>query len=432
MHKTALFTLLGPFALASPTAAQDQPQSGFEIVHQVAPVAGTTWVSATFQNGDILVFDGLNIERYDEGGSLLATLDTLAQFGFPSFIELAPDESYAVLGESSNHELRSIDLDGGSSLIGTLLFNYDGVFEDGDHLILSAAAGGFGLGNELWRAQVSTATLTQIGEVGGASGPLAIDEGGNLYYATVSDTFPPPPLQTDILLFDTAVLSSSSIFDETDAKVVASGLAGGTSMAFDVERQALFVAENNFATGVSRIRRLPAGSSTGTILVEGQSFFSISGLEFVSDAGTAVFEPFQPSGHSTLRYHTSDFVTDIERKSVQPLRPTFSLEGPGTTMVGDFDASVEDGPLSGFAVIAYGPQALFDPMEAAIPFGGIPLFLGLDLPSMTVFQTILSLDAAGALQQSFFNSGGLFGFAAQMVMINADLSLAGSSTAVFL
>ena len=418
--------------LPSPTAAQDQPERGFGVVPDVVPLIGTAWVSATLQNEDVLVFDGVAVELYNASGFFLETLVTLPGSVFPSFIELAPDESFAVIGESSNGSLMRVELSGGSSLLGTLLFNYDAAFEDANHLIVSAAASGFGVDNEVWRVQISAPAQTLLGTIPGSSGPIALDDMGNLYYGTVSGAFPPAAAQTDVLRFDAALLASGVPFDATDASVLASGLAGASSMAFDSLQDTLFIAENNFGTGVSRISRLTFGSSTPEVLVEGRPFFNISQLEFRDGGTAALFEAFQPEHGGSLRYQTTDFVMDIERKLVQPARPTFLLQGPGTIGVGAFDASIFGGPELGFGFVCHGPSASFDWMETPIPFGGLPLFLGLDLPSLLVHPSVLLLDDQGELSASFFNGGGLSGSAAQMVLFNADLSFAGSSTAAFL
>ena len=105
--------------------------------------------------------------------------------------------------------------------------------------------------------------------------------------------------------------------------------------------------------------------------------------------------------------------------------------GPGTIGPGAFDAELYGGPQGGLCFVAYGDAALYSPNETALPFGGLPLLLGLELSSMTILTTPLVLDASGELQQSFQNGGGLSGIAAQLIIFGNDLSFAGTSTAAF-
>ena len=425
--------LLAFFLLPLSASAQDQPVAGFAATPEVAPVAGTGFLSATFANGDILIFDGVQVDRFTAGGLFVDNLETLPGFVFPSFLELSPDETFAILGESSTGELRRVDtLVGGSAVLNTLAFNFDAAFQDSDHMIVSAAAGGFGSPNELWRLELSTGQLSPLGTVSGPSGPVAIDPDGNLYYGTVPLSFPPPANPTDILRWDAATVQAGVLFDESDATILASGLLGASSMVYDHRQASLFVAENNFGTGASRISRLRIGSSTPEVILTGQSFFTISNLQFTQGSTPAVFAPFQPSQGATLRYQTTDFLADIERHALEPARPSFLLTGPGTTGPGPFDAQLFGGPPDGFAFVAHGSQALFDPAEAALPFGGLPLFLGLDLPSITLLPVPLSLDGQGELQQSFVNGGALSGSAAQLILFASDLEFKGTSSAAFL
>ena len=302
-HATRTHSLFCALALALPAAAQDVPAVGFDLLPEAVPLTGTSWVGATFENGDVLVFDGVNVERYNAGGGFLQTLETLPAFVFPSFVEIAPDETFAVVGESSNGELLRIDLLlGGSTPLGSLAFNFDAAFEDGGHLVVSAATGGFGADNELWRVDVTTGAAVRIGSVPGASGPVALDDEGNLYYGTTSNDFPPPAAQTDLLRWDASVIGAGVPFDASDATVLSTGLAGASSLVFDDVLDALYVAEVNFGTGASRISRLPAGTSIPQVLVEGRPFFAISRLELAASTSPAVFAPYQPAHAATLRY----------------------------------------------------------------------------------------------------------------------------------
>ncbi|MEZ5978541.1 MAG: hypothetical protein R3F34_10015 [Planctomycetota bacterium] len=161
----------------------------------------------------------------------------------------------------------------------------------------------------------------------------------------------------------------------------------------------------------------------------GPTFNTISGLEFVPATTGATFTPFQPQHGGTLRYVTTDFFSTWERYEVRPARPTLSLTGVGVGGPGPFDVVVDAGPANGLALVVYGPQSLYSPVELPIVTGLFaPLFTGLD-PFTFLYGPYLPLDAAGHASIGYVNPGTWIGNAAiQAVCVDPLLGIVGTST----
>lgn len=416
------------FVSASSSLRADEVSSGFALAPLPYPGGAAT---ATLSSGDVIAFDGLTVRRYDENGLLLQDLASFPGFVFPSFVLADPGESFVVVSESSFGVIYRVDLAaGGLVTIAQLNFNYDAVFEDAGHLLVSAATCGFGCGNELWRVDVLSGASVQVATLSGASGPLIGDGNGHLFYGTVSAVFPPPPGASEVLCFELDELTGSPVVDETSALVVGSGFEAAFDLAFDSARGDLFIAEVDFSTGVNRIQRVESSAGLSPLILEGTPFHAISNLEFVAGDGKARFAAFQPASGGRLRYNTTDFVASFERNAIEPLRPGLLFSGPGTTGPGDVTVQLLGGPPLGLALIAYGPRALAPQQELAIELAGVdaPLFIGLDLASLELLPSPLALDASGLGTLVTQNPGGFEGLlAVQAIVFDATLRLVCTS-----
>ncbi|HED64241.1 MAG TPA: hypothetical protein ENJ09_01675 [Planctomycetes bacterium] len=421
----AAVAALSLLPLSAPAFGQaDQPADGFAVTSLPYPGASAT---LTLSNGDIIAFDGSNVDRYDASGVLLTNLASFSPFVFPSFVLTDPSESMLVLGESSNGVIYEMPLAPATpNPVTTLAFNYDAVFEDATHVLVSAAALGFGLGNQVYRVDLTTGTTTQLVAVAGASGPIALDDAGNLFYGTSSSAFPAPPGSTDVLLFDQAALTGSPVLTEADATVVLSGLDGAASMAFDSVEDSLYLAINNFGTGVNRIQRVFGGPIE--VVLEGVSGRSISNLEFDGGDGVAAYLGYQPATGGVLRYNTTDFAATSERNQVVAARPIASVSGPGTTGPGSFDVALTQGAPNGFAILYFDLNSNLPPTETVISLG-FPLFLGLSLPGLSRVPGTFPVDGNGNAVRTFTNPGGLEGlYTMQFLVFDMGAQLVGSST----
>ena len=63
--------------------------------------------------------------------------------------------------------------------LATLTFSYDAAFSPAGELFVSAATGGFGAGNDIFKVALPGGALTQIAHVGGPSGPLTFGANGS-------------------------------------------------------------------------------------------------------------------------------------------------------------------------------------------------------------------------------------------------------------
>lgn len=429
----AALLLAAPFAF--PTSAQDSSAPGFALAPAPYPGAPAFGATTTLSNGDFLVFDGLEVLQYASDGALVRPLGALTSPVFPSFILTDPDENDVYFGESSTGTIYRlfVGLSSGPDPVATLPNNYDAAMFDDAALFVSAATCGFGCGNQIWRVDLASFQLHQVAQVPGASGPLAFDGQGNLYYGTASAAFPPPPHASKLFRWSPAQLAQPNVLGLADAQFLAGGYEGAARLAFDQREGALYLVETSFASGANRIRRILGGPAQSPVLVEGQTFRSIGNLSFHSGTAAARFLPFQPPGQPVLSYTTTDFVAPPVRFVLRPARPSLSFSGPGTSGPGPFELRLENGPPSGFARVLWFPATRLHAPESVRTVAGVPLFLGV-VPGLgsagLAGAELRALDASGGLQLGGTNPAGLTGvLAAQLVLYDGARRLVGSSSA---
>ena len=164
---------LAALAALSPAALAQGPEAGLSEtpLGYAPPLFG---VSATLPGGDLIVFDGLNVERRDASGVLVTTYGTFGSSVFASFVAVDPNGQFAIVGESSNGELRRVDLVAETlTPLATAAFNYDGVVDGAGTLWLSAGNGVFG-SNLLSSVDTTTGAITTEVTVPGFSGPVGL------------------------------------------------------------------------------------------------------------------------------------------------------------------------------------------------------------------------------------------------------------------
>lgn len=401
---------LAPVFVSAPSA-QDDPAPGFEL--SALPYPGGM-VTATLANGDVLSWDGVKVLRSAPSGALLKTLATFAVPVYPSFVAVAPGESYAVIGESSLGDLFRVNIAaGGATLLTNLFFNFDAKFEPGGQLVVSAATHGWSTGNDLVRVDPASGAETPLVHVEGPSGPLAFDPAGNLFYATQSPLFPAPPGSTDVLVWPAPLLDGSAVRTEDDAFLLGFDFDGGSSLVYDGEVKALYMADSNIGTGTSRIVRVNGSLSSSQVVLTGTGGLWYSNLELVTAPGGAIFGAYQPTEGGTLRVNATDFAGFAERSQLRPARPTLALSGPGLSGPGPFTVALGGGPPQGHLVLAFATQDHALASEIPLLLGGVaPIFLGLDLAHAFLVPGSYPLDAQGAAAPGFTNPGGLEGLLA--------------------
>ena len=423
--------LLG-LALLSPAMA-DTPASGFSLTQLPYPTGTAT---ATLSDGTIVASGGASIDLYDANGTLLLNLASLPMPVFVAVFEIDPTETFLLFGESSNGDLFRVALDGsGMTYLTTLPFNFDAGFEGAGSAVVSAATCGFFCGNEIYRLDTTTGATTQLAAVSGPSGPVAVDAAGLVFYATQSGQFPPPPGFTDVVFFTPAQLQGGAVLGDADAFLFSGGFNGGSDLEFDPASGALYLAENDFATGVNRVLQVGPSAASSTEVVVGTRGRTIGSLELAPGAGPATFQAFQPAAGGTLRYNTTDFAGFNGRFALQPARPQAGLSGPGVAGAGSVELLVTGALPGGTLLVLFGPQSAFNPVEATYSFASVaaPVHSGLDLGSLQFVPFFLPVDGTGEGRFLFFNPGSLQGqFAFQGLVGDSSATSLGTSTSVLL
>ena len=421
------FLLLVPSALAQTVA-----RPGYQLVDS-APVALGGAVSS-LTDGSYVTFDGQSVDLWDAAGLHQLNLGSFPTLLFVSFIEVHPSQTFAVLGESSNGEIYSVNLDGsGMTLLTQAAFNYAFCFDpDGSRGWLSAALGGWGAGNDLLEIDLASGQMTQRAHVAGPSGPLTTDNAGNLYYGTQFDGWPVPPDTQNLIRFDVADLQSSGTLTELDATVLIDQLDGTSGIAINMTGPGvLFVVESD-PTGAAEniLRRYDlAGNLRDEVLA---ATASINGLELVASASTAILAPYQPQG-TELRMCSTDYNFGVsERLTLGSKRCGIAFDGPTSANAGPAVVTVRDVPIGGSASIMLTRTAFLQFPEFEMDLGwGVPVFLMTE-PALILRRTMaFDADSVGEVQLAYQQPDYMFSVVAfQAVIRDATGSPVGTSEIV--
>lgn len=409
--------------LAAAPAPADTPAAGYQLgsIPSPSPFAAT----CTLPGGDIVTFDGLSVDRWTAAGAFVGNLATLPGFTFSSFVTSTPDGSAVVFGENSNGGIFLAQADGsGMTPLVSLTFNYDAAWLPNGDLLVSAATGGFGAGNDLVRVKLSPPGAVFLGHVDGPSGPLATSVAGDVYYATQVDAFPPPLGSTDVIRWSAATVAGG-VLNAGNATLFGADFDGASSIAVDPVAGDVYLAVTNFGTSSYDLRRVGASQANSPIVVDQIAGF-FGGLEFVDGgASPGSFAAWQPSDGVHLKYNQGS-----SQFTVRPARPQLAISGPGTTGPGTVTFTVTGGVPNGIMLATACPTAFVQPGDAAIQ---LPTFLW--VTPFTLSQTRRAspaspvfLDANGTGTFQIFNSGSLGGvFAWQFLVGNGASVLLGST-----
>ena len=411
-------------ALAPAPLHADVASAGHQSTLQRNPAFGA--VICSLPGGDLATFDGFNVDRWTAAGVFVGPLGTVQPGGFASFALLTPDGSGIVVGESSNGGVHLVQVDGsGVAPLAQLNFNYDACFLPSGELLVSAALGGFGMGNDLVRVTLQPPQATVIGHVPGASGPVAAGADGTLYYATSSDQFPTPAQSSDVLAWSAAQVQAGGL-SLANATTIATGFDGAASLARDPVGGALHLAVVNFALGVFHIARVEGSAAASPVVLTGTD--AITDLEFVLPGGPGSFAPWQPANGVQLLYATTDFFARSDIGRVSPKRPLLEISGPGTSGAGPVTFTLSGGVPGGMFFIAACPQAALAPEPVAI---ALPTFLfvtAFDLPQTRRPGLPILVDGNGDGSFTLPNGGQVAGIYAYQLIVADDSGIAlGSS-----
>jgi hypothetical protein len=311
-------------------------------------------------------------------------------------------------------------------VIADIDYNFDAVFEDAGHVLVSAAVCSFGCGNEIRRLDLATGTTTLVATLTGPSGPLALAANGDLYYGSIPNAFPPPP--TSILSWTHAQITSGFVQDETTATTFVAGVIVPSSMRFDPVYGHLVVAEPVFG-GTSGIFEYDRQGALVANVVQSAEY--LSGVELVRTAGDGSFQAFQPDGVK-LVYRGTDYTAGTsEARTLRSKRPTGSTSGPGLSGPGSVTFSVRKACPNASMLVMAGHSNQYNPNESTYDMGNYLLHTGLNLQHVRRL-TIVPTDSNGTGTFSFNNPGGLQGtLVLQALVRDPNGVFVGSSTAAF-
>ena len=428
---TSLRLIAATLLLATPSWAQlSTPEPGYERAGATsfAHYCGRSTSRASLSDGTFVIFDGLDVEHRTAGGFLIQRLASFPFFTFPGFVSIHPDETIAYVGESSNGAIFEVDLaGGGANQIATLEFNFDMAFDPAtpDSAYISAATSGFGV-NSVHRIDLTTGATEEVVLVTGFSGPLAVNDFGDVLLARLPASFPFPVGATDILLFDNASLYSGAVLDESASTVLTSGLDGASSIAFDHGKEQFFLAETNTgATGAgTNIWRLDAAGVIQEKVTASTVF--ATGLELIDHGIGTAFGPYQPN-YSGLRFTESDCFgpTAIsDRVDLAGARPSNRFSGPMIGMSGMADYTITGGPPNGFASLWLARSSAFLIADTVTPMGGaFPIALRANPSEYIRRFPMIQLDASGSATFSFFQDVSFEGAAiAQWIVFDPSMA----------
>lgn len=434
-------SLLAPLFLlcasALPAAASDSAAPGLGLGPALS--VGPFDAYATLHDGTRVVCDGVDVVHVDLLGQPLLHLGAFPAYVFPSFVLLAPDESFALVGESSNGDLVRFELDGsGQSTLGNVSFNYDALWEDPTHVLVSADTSGT-FQNRIVRLDLATGQSTLVAQLDGPSGPLARRaRTGELFVGLVDLAH----VNNDsIVRFDATQLGSGQVLQLSDAALFTGALANVAALCldqrYDVPGQdfwRLFVAIAPFGAPSTIASFAPGGARLADLV---DSPDSISNLELVAGAGPGSCAAWQPDAGEVLQYRGTSFCfpscSTAELRRLEPRRPQASIAGPGlgNPSGGSVTITLTGCVPNASVLLLVGPQALYSPTESThVHPDGFLWHTGLALSPLRRLVT-LPTDASGQASFRYVHNGSLNGtHAFQGLLRDGSGLFVGSSTCV--
>ncbi len=413
------------------SAAVDVPD-GFAVTSfSVAPAGALVGALDRLPNGRLALFDGVELAEIDPlTGSKVHSLHTPASTVFASFVRTDPTGTYALFGETSNHEIWRVPLAGGAAtLVATIPYNYACWFRAPGRAVIAHGDASF-QSTRIVELDVATGATDVIADVPGPSGPVAFDADGNLYYGTNDPSFPAPPHQQTVLRFAAdAVLSAlgPGSLTDTQATVFATGFTAISSFAFDGEGDLLV---GDSIDGVVT-EFGPDGAPKGALAVESHgSFPSVGPLAFVpGNATDAQFAPFQSEDAGALYALSTDFLTFNDLNRIAPRRAVASASPPGPVPAGPFTFGIEHAPDDGFGLLFVALAPL--PAELPVTHAGTTFPIGFD-PATLLGSAPILLDRGGALSIAANHPGGPLTLVAQAALFDPGLGPVGTTTPLVL
>lgn len=418
-------------ALCASQLGAQQLTEGFQESVSALP-AGTSNV-LTLTSGKVY-FDGFDLTYVGNGPSSALSLLSFPSYTFGSF-SAAIGSTEVLFGESSNGGIWKLGLNGQpAQQVGIVPFNYDAVMLDDDRALVSAKTGGFSApDNDVMFVDILTGQTQLVAQFAGASGPLAVDAIGDVYYATAPSAFPAPPGTVSVLrltrsLIDNAI-ATNTVLGLGQAQVVIAGLDAAGDLAFDDDGDLFYVDWMNNKIGEINDADGPSAYLSSPLIDYDGSGLSGSVLQFQATAsGLQVFEPFQPTGNQLL-VHETDYATISQIRSVAASRPLLTASASNPIPAGTFSLTTDSGPANGLGLLAFAFTTPSGAMSLQVPGFEQPLLIdgALSNNSVLIPQTF---DASGVSTIAISNPGftAIIDTTAQMVCFSLTGAIGTSQT----
>ncbi len=424
-------------ALCATSAAVPQVSTGegFQVagVVDIDSYCGTFPATYTYLDGSTLAFDGTNIRYQTADGILLRDYGGIGMQTFASFLEVSPDGAMAYFGESSTGAIRSLDLATGEfRVLATLPFNYDLAFDVVPGLAFSAASAFGSATNSVFLIDLVSGQTSQVADIGGYSGPLEVDEFGNLYVAALPGSFPLPAGGTDVYRFDAAQVTSGAILtDEVDGFLFSGGFNGMSSAAYDTTTNSLVVIETNAGpTG--------SGSIVWKLDANGQRESAVAAVggyasgcqSFNAGTGSFLAEYQSPATAVRFGYRQCNTTGEWNIWTATPQRPSALFFAPDPGPGGAATIMVINAPTGGFVSLWMARSGSILPAETFVSIGApYPVGLAANLNSFVRRLPAMPVDATGRARVDYNQDPSIAGaILFQWVVFDSSMQPVGTST----
>ncbi|MAB79507.1 MAG: hypothetical protein CMJ89_09165 [Planctomycetes bacterium] len=427
---------LVPFVLfCSPIFAQDQLTDlapGYQLQAYVNQGGG---FGKTLTNGEYLLINPFHIRLYAGDGSQLSELYVFSSVpGLPSQLSMLsgfdvnPSQTLAIVAQQD--QFRLFPLPPGNVTTAPIPVPANSFFFEDDQHVLFCGTLPAGDG-AVWRLDVATGTFELVIRIdypdtfpNSSIISITRDSQGDLYVASLLASS--SALNTQIVRFDAAVVAGAPPAVDETAGVFLQEYLGfiPIDLEYEAGTDTLFLAVGCFDSGflISFLGRLDTSGVLLEPLLRTTFGNMIRTTEVVAGSVPGAFRPYQPSHGGTLRIQTIGGVDANHRVDLTPSRPRLDIaaSAPGTS-----ERLVEGGPPNGIGLLFVGPASGVLVPEPYYFIGGLPLFFGL---SANMFaDTPFLLDGSGSHSKIFPDPGPTGMSAGQVVFLNPDLSLAGTS-----
>ncbi|MBL8727278.1 MAG: hypothetical protein JNM25_02530 [Planctomycetes bacterium] len=417
-------------ALTWPALAAQRVPEGLDSRQTPLPAAAASPLA--LPAGDLVYFDGTDLWHATPGQPPLSLLH-LPTVVFGSFT-LDVGAGNLLFAENTTNRLWLVPLQGPppAQPLANIVYNYDAARLGPQHVLVSAKTGGFGTpDNDLVVLDLQTGAVQQLASLPGASGPVAVADNGDVYYATASLAFPTPPGQTSVLRFRRPVVDAArqqgTVLGLADADLVFAGLDAAADICLDDDGDLLFTDWFQNTLGELNDVDGPAPWRSAPLLSYGAAA-GAAAVQFLASGSAPVFEPFQPVGGTLVVFET-DFVATSTLRFVTPRRAQLTPVGPAPIPSGNVTLQVVDGPANGLGLLAIALDAT--PGNGTFAVAGFeqPLHWRLVLANTPLLQPA-PFAADGTLSVTFWNPGFVVPVpATAQVALLSSSGILGSSSA---